>query len=224
MVDRNAGDILFGEDLSNLELKQNTLADDSRIAHKNGLFYFAKYQTDDIYTTEDFEMSNLFYTQTISNLHLTKIGIYNGNIFAIYERWSWQFGDSNIFYFENETPTISNSFEKKVNGYCIKNGVLYFVCDGGFAYWNEGEKEVAVVSISGSYMAINYDKDLIIAGTNNTLIGVSEKTQKTNLISSLSQDSDMNFGLVQGENTIEFGCDNGTATALFSFRQKYIGV
>ena len=71
---------------------------------------------------------------------------------------------------------------------------------------------------------INYaNRKYYIVSVNN-IIKESEYLQVTNNISKLTENSDMNFNLVKGQNKIRFSYEEGDAIAILVFRQRYIGV
>ena len=63
----------------------------------------------------------------------------------------------------------------------------------------------------------------IIGGQVGTII-TSILIGKTNVIQNITSDSDMNFGLKEGDNLLMLLGENGVFSALLKYRQKYIGV
>ena len=82
--------------------------------------------------------------------------------------------------------------------------------------------EQRIVESSEVIKLVAYGKGKYIAAS-NSMIFDSLKSPQTNIISKLSNGSDMTFCLDKGENIILFTND-GSESAILYFRQKYIGV
>jgi hypothetical protein len=78
------------------------------------------------------------------------------------------------------------------------------------------------VSLSGNFGFTNNEGKLIIPGNTGTLH--LEKTGEINIINNLTEQSDMSFNFVEGNNAVMFSYDEGYATAKIEFNNKYIGV
>lgn len=93
--------------------------------------------------------------------------------------------------------------------------LIYYTSDGvSWKKWTTGLG-------SGTGFTNNEGK-LIIPGNAGTLH--LEKTGEINIINNLTEQSDMSFNFVEGNNAVMFSYDEGYATAKIEFNNKYIGV
>jgi hypothetical protein len=97
----------------------------------------------------------------------------------------------------------------------LKFNLIYCTSDGvSWKRWTTGLG-------SGTGFTNNEGK-LIIPGNTGTLH--LEKTGEINIINNLTEQSDMSFNFVEGNNAVMFSYDEGYATAKIEFNNKYIGV
>lgn len=99
------------------------------------------------------------------------------------------------------------------------NGVIVRSVDG----------KVWLTSTSGTtqnYESVIYMQEIAkyIAVGNKGTIMTSYTASSTNMINSLSPNSDVNFNLAIGENILRLSCENGNPYASIEFKNKYIGV
>ena len=94
-------------------------------------------------------------------------------------------------------------------------GLIYKSSDG--VTWEKWSS-----SLGGNFGFTSNEGKLIIPGLAGTLH--LEKTGEINVINNLTEQSDMSFNFVEGNNAVMFSYDEGYATAKVEFNNRYIGV
>ncbi len=107
-------------------------------------------------------------------------------------------------------------------------GIFIAVGDNGciITSTNANDWEVIDVDIPQRFLnVVSFDEEatFVITGENGYILKY-EIDEITNIISSLSNDSDLTLNLGVGENELLLNCQSGTLSCSIQFRQKYIGV
>lgn len=121
---------------------------------------------------------------------------------------------------------IDIDIQKNLNSvhYCESNGLFIIVGENGvyITSYDGYNWEIKNININNTLRAITNNEQILIVGDNINLM--SENTEKENVISRLSNESDMNFKLLQGNNRLKLSRTSGNVICNISYRQKYIGV
>lgn len=130
----------------------------------------------------------------------------------------------NGLYLTVNGVSLTKINQKGADNLKIFNNCLYgtTVADGlmsapDYVFWLQDSKPFGQII---DYTILN-DKIYFCNGSN---LVVKEGYAKENVINNISKDSDMGFNLQLGINRIILGCDEGSARATITYRQKYAGV
>jgi hypothetical protein len=130
----------------------------------------------------------------------------------------------NGLYLTVNGASLTKVNQKGADNLKIFNNCLYgtTVADGlmsapDYVFWLQGSKPFGQII---DYTILN-DKIYFCNGSN---LVVKEGYAKENVINNISKDSNMGFNLQLGINRIILGCDEGSARATITYRQKYLGV
>lgn len=108
--------------------------------------------------------------------------------------------------------------------YCKFNGMFVIVGTGGLCVtsYDGMNFQITDLKINEMLNAIAENEKILVVGSGCNLL--SYNSEKKNIISRLSNDSNMNMKLEIGDNRIKLGKTTGSFICRISYRQKYIGV
>lgn len=198
--------VLKGSDLNNLTYIETVITNNTLVAIKDGVYYCIRYNDTGISTTTDFVNFNKVYNSISGKMYN-----YNGNIICATNNLLYIFTD-----FENpKTFAIENWFDVYID-----NATLYAV---GSEYLWILENDVMTSSYIEPATRVCKGRELMFSYYARVYT-ISTLLSDINKIYLISGDSNMNFNLINGINTLYYDCLYGSATVKVSYRQKYIGV
>lgn len=122
-----------------------------------------------------------------------------------------------------EIPLHCINYFESYNVYIIGADDGYIFISNDCYSWEESPIKYTTSDLYSCILSSKGGGTEIIGGQAGTII-TSILIGKTNVIQNITSDSDMNFGLREGDNLLMLLGENGVFSALLKFRQKYIGV
>lgn len=221
------GQIAVTRDLINFEVWQTPLLRyvNGGMYH-NGVFIFYDADCNLCYGTNN---SWTYVSSFFDVDNIDCITYFNNKIIVLCSKWGSEYTEPeykvkytsdfiNWFDGENKAEVVINNIWEHNNtifGVEYDSGTIVKSADG--VTWEKFSS-----SLMGGVGFTANDGRMIIPGAIATLH--MEKTGEINVINHLTENSDMSFNFVEGNNAVMFSYDSGYATAKIEFNKRYIGV
>lgn len=221
-----------GEDLEAL-VDMEVLIDN--IVFYNGVYYRTSVTSSGFTVYSSTDLENWETLKVYTSVTCVGITIFKGALILITNR---NIGDSiaTTFYnFNNLSDFTQFKQYYVVNGgitkFQNKNNILWVCGNNGLVGQTTNGNVWSIQYTCGNYNSLCIEEKKIFVGVVGSdialiveVISAGEIDYKNNLISKMSINSNLDWGLLQGQNTINFVCDSGTGKIIITYRQKYIGV
>lgn len=215
------GNIIISTDLINWTMSMIKDSNTSITGIAYNLYtnqYIATASVNYYFISEDLEN---WETHTLQNAQIIRGVIFIGSIAkAIIYGYNFLYVSSDMVNWELR---VESQFDNVV--YIENANIIIALGDYIYFSFNGNDWTECNTKVLGTYVAGDYsprDKKYFFMGPYVFVEGVY--VEQENIINKLSNDSDMSFNLVKGENKITLQSENEMFRANITYRQKYIGV